>query len=274
VENNYGYRGLARTSRAPHHAGIERVDINERGHRLPEGLAQRRAGTFVVPKLSLPAVSFNSYTKPPIERRHDAWYFTAIDFRTGRTVYKRLAGTGLGFNNNYAPVTIGPRAQPTSARWAGSPDSGTADEPVERPEDPPDRRGRHSPTVPAARSGSRGSPARCSRTARSRDRRFHGRPATAATSANAQSPARRKASRPATTTTSRLRTASRSPIRRDAREIGPASSGTSRRRSTSATASRALPDRRLEHRIASAEATPRAEFDRTNHPSGRAPSFG
>ena len=26
----------------------------------------------------------------------------------GKTVYKRLGGEGLGFNNNYAPITIGP----------------------------------------------------------------------------------------------------------------------------------------------------------------------
>ena len=38
----------------------------------------------------------------------DPWYLTAIDFRTGETVFKKLAGTGLGFNNNYAPVTLGP----------------------------------------------------------------------------------------------------------------------------------------------------------------------
>ena len=38
----------------------------------------------------------------------DAWYLTAIDFRKGTTTYKKLAGTGLGFNNNYAPVSIGP----------------------------------------------------------------------------------------------------------------------------------------------------------------------
>ncbi len=37
-----------------------------------------------------------------------AWYLTALDFRTGRTVYRRLAGTGFAFNNNYAPVTLGP----------------------------------------------------------------------------------------------------------------------------------------------------------------------
>jgi hypothetical protein len=31
-----------------------------------------------------------------------------LDFRSGATVYKRLGGEGLGFNNNYAPVTLGP----------------------------------------------------------------------------------------------------------------------------------------------------------------------
>jgi hypothetical protein len=38
----------------------------------------------------------------------DAWYLTAIDFHTGATVFQRLAGAGLGFNNNYAPVSVGP----------------------------------------------------------------------------------------------------------------------------------------------------------------------
>jgi hypothetical protein len=49
-----------------------------------------------------------TYTRPPRGDGIDAWYLTALDFRTGRTVYRRLAGTGLGFNNNYAPVTLGP----------------------------------------------------------------------------------------------------------------------------------------------------------------------
>lgn len=48
-------------------------------------------------------------TKPPGRREgDDPWYFTALDFRTGRTAYKRLAGEGLGYNNNYAPISIGP----------------------------------------------------------------------------------------------------------------------------------------------------------------------
>ena len=38
----------------------------------------------------------------------DPWFLTALDFRTGATDLQALAGAGLGFNNNYAPVTIGP----------------------------------------------------------------------------------------------------------------------------------------------------------------------
>ena len=38
----------------------------------------------------------------------DAWYLTALSFRSGKTVYERLAGTGLGYNSNYAPVSVGP----------------------------------------------------------------------------------------------------------------------------------------------------------------------
>jgi hypothetical protein len=33
---------------------------------------------------------------------------TAASLATGATVYEQLAGTGLGFNSNYAPVSIGP----------------------------------------------------------------------------------------------------------------------------------------------------------------------
>ena len=43
-------------------------------------------------------------------RRDDqnAWYLTAIAFRNGKTVYRRLGGEELGYNNHYKPVTIRP----------------------------------------------------------------------------------------------------------------------------------------------------------------------
>ena len=37
-----------------------------------------------------------------------AWYFTALDFETGETVYRIFTGTGRNWNNSYGPITIGP----------------------------------------------------------------------------------------------------------------------------------------------------------------------
>jgi hypothetical protein len=48
-----------------------------------------------------------TYTKPPSSDGIECLVLTAIDFRSGRTVFRRRAGTGVGFNNNYAPVTLG-----------------------------------------------------------------------------------------------------------------------------------------------------------------------
>ena len=62
----------------------------------------------VVPKLSLGAGLVYTSTKPKRNDTTDAWYRTAHDVDTGKVVYHRLAGTGFGFNNNYAPVTISP----------------------------------------------------------------------------------------------------------------------------------------------------------------------
>jgi hypothetical protein len=38
----------------------------------------------------------------------DAFYLTAVDFRSGETVFKILAGTGFRYDNNWAPITLGP----------------------------------------------------------------------------------------------------------------------------------------------------------------------
>ena len=64
----------------------------------------------MVPKLSAANGLVYTYTKDPLPQdpSADAWYLTALDFASGRTVYKRLGGEGLGHNNNYAPVTLGP----------------------------------------------------------------------------------------------------------------------------------------------------------------------
>jgi hypothetical protein len=108
VENNYGYSGLAATENgATTTPGIERVDINSTGTGCRRIWHSNEIAPSVVPKLSLETGLVYTYTKPAMSDGTDAWYFTAIDFYNGKTVFKRLAGTGLGFNNNYAPVTLG-----------------------------------------------------------------------------------------------------------------------------------------------------------------------
>jgi len=60
-----------------------------------------------VPKLSLASGLIYLYTTA--RGGPDAWYLTAVDFRTGKTVWRRLMGTGLPFNVHYAGLAISPR---------------------------------------------------------------------------------------------------------------------------------------------------------------------
>jgi hypothetical protein len=106
VENNYGYSGPAATEGGKTTSpGLERVDLDAAGGCHTAWRSAERAPS-VVPKLSARNGLVYTYTKNP--GTQDGWYLTALDFRSGATVYKRLGGEGLGFNNNYAPVTLGP----------------------------------------------------------------------------------------------------------------------------------------------------------------------
>jgi hypothetical protein len=109
VENNYGYTGPAATLKGASTApGIERIDINKEGTGCTPVWYSGERAPSAVPKLSLASGLVYAYTKPPRSDEVDAWYLTALSFRTGQTAYQQLAGTGLGYNSNYAPVSVGP----------------------------------------------------------------------------------------------------------------------------------------------------------------------
>ena len=110
VENNYGYTGPTTTENGKTTSpGVDRIDLNANGNGCRTVWHSNETSPTVVPKLSLGNGLVYVYTKPPDQPNGgDGWYLTAIDFRTGKTVYRRLTGEGIGFNNNYAPVTIGP----------------------------------------------------------------------------------------------------------------------------------------------------------------------
>ena len=109
VENNHGYTGPTATqdgrTTSP---GIERVDLDADGAGCRSVWRSQEGAPTVVPKLSAANGIVYVYTKDPQPNGADAWYLTALDFHDGRTLYKRLGGEGLGHNNNYAPVTLGP----------------------------------------------------------------------------------------------------------------------------------------------------------------------
>jgi hypothetical protein len=108
VENNYGYQRPTDTSNGAVTApGVARVDISRTGTGCRRVWTNTKARIpSVVSKLSLKNGLLYTYTKAP--GNSDPWYWTAISFRTGRTVYKALAGTGVGYNNNYAGIAISP----------------------------------------------------------------------------------------------------------------------------------------------------------------------
>jgi hypothetical protein len=123
AENNYGYQiNATNLSGGITQPGLTRIDVVKKKAKKGKGRKRKRPAKFrcrsvwtseergssVVPKLSLANGLVYTYTHPPRSDGIDAWYLTALDFRSGHTVYRRLAGTGFGFNNNYAPVTLGP----------------------------------------------------------------------------------------------------------------------------------------------------------------------
>jgi hypothetical protein len=108
VTNNHGYGGPTSTSgggiTTP---GIERIDVDRDGrgcHRVWRNTEERSPSS--VPKLSLRNGLVYTVLKDPAGHE-DPWYLGALDFRTGRLVYKLRYGTGLGYNVNYAPVSLG-----------------------------------------------------------------------------------------------------------------------------------------------------------------------
>src|SRR3989454_921065 len=95
------------TNGATTEPGITRIDVHADGNCRARWTSAERVPS-TVSKMSLANGLMYAYTKDRGPGSTDAWYLTAISFKTGVTLWKRLVGTGLGYNNNFAPVTLGP----------------------------------------------------------------------------------------------------------------------------------------------------------------------
>jgi hypothetical protein len=109
AENNFGYEGpqsvLGGATTEP---GLAKVDVDRRtGTCRLAWTAEQVSAPSAVAKVSLANGLLYTYTKPAGDLT-DPWYLTALDWRTGATVWRALAGRGPLLNNNYAPVILGP----------------------------------------------------------------------------------------------------------------------------------------------------------------------
>ena len=71
----------------------------------------------VVPKISLKNGLIYTFTEEqdPANPTTDVWSWAALDYRTGATAFKRIAGLGTTYNNHYAGIALGQAWD--SARW-------------------------------------------------------------------------------------------------------------------------------------------------------------
>jgi hypothetical protein len=110
VENNYGYRDpFGPQAGNITETGLARIDVRRRGRGCEKRWTNRGVrAPSVVPKLSTATQLVYTYkqTLGPGDAR--TWSWVAISARTGRTAFKKVAGTGLLANNNYAGIAIGP----------------------------------------------------------------------------------------------------------------------------------------------------------------------
>jgi hypothetical protein len=109
VENNYGYRDpFGPQAGNITEAGLARIDVQRRGRGCKRRWTNRtRRAPSVVPKLSTATQLIYTYTQTLGPSDSRTWSWVAISARTGRTVFTKVAGTGLLANNNYAGIALG-----------------------------------------------------------------------------------------------------------------------------------------------------------------------
>lgn len=122
VANNYGYSvNLDTLQSTPSVPGVVRVDINANGNGCHLVWDNRRLeNANVAPDLSTRTGLVYLYVRRTDPKTHvDVWYWTAVDFRTGKTVWQRLAGTGRLYDSYYPRMVIGPTGTAYVGQYGG-----------------------------------------------------------------------------------------------------------------------------------------------------------
>ncbi|WP_328379055.1 hypothetical protein OHB13_29350 [Streptomyces sp. NBC_00440] len=120
VENDYGYTSTKSTQggrSTP--GGITKIEVNKAGTGCKVAWTSKEQSPTVVTKLSRSNGLLYAYSKPESSKGVDAWYLSAIDWRTGKTRFRILTGTGDAYNNNWSPITLGPDGSAYISTYSG-----------------------------------------------------------------------------------------------------------------------------------------------------------
>jgi hypothetical protein len=89
--------------------GIERIDINPNGKGCTKVWVNTEVTSTNTPKLSTrTGLIYVQDRKWDAENELYAYYWAALDFRTGEVVWEKLAGTGDMYDNFWAAASVGP----------------------------------------------------------------------------------------------------------------------------------------------------------------------
>jgi hypothetical protein len=89
--------------------GLERIDINPNGKGCTKVWVNKEVASTNTPKLSTrTGLIYVQDRKWDAENNVNAYYWAAVDFRTGEVVWEKLVGTGDMFDNFWAAAGIGP----------------------------------------------------------------------------------------------------------------------------------------------------------------------
>jgi hypothetical protein len=107
VTNNHGYSGpLTVEGGRTTTAGMARIDVLRRGRGCRVRWVSDEISPSAQPTVSRTTGLLYALAKPP--RFPDGWYLAGIDFRSGKTLFRTLAGEGLGHNPDFSPIVLGP----------------------------------------------------------------------------------------------------------------------------------------------------------------------
>ena len=123
IQNSYGHSDaydkdgfLRSTDSLP---GLERIDIKPGGKGLRKVWVNDEVTSVNLPKLSTQTGLIYVIDRQDDEASVDVYYWTAVDFRTGKVVWRKMAGRGVAWDSYFAPSSLGPTGTFYNGNYGG-----------------------------------------------------------------------------------------------------------------------------------------------------------